>query len=288
MIQTMKLSGTDLAQKTYSQLAPQVQKLTEELGRAPKLVVLLVGEDPASHVYVKHKAKACEKVGIESQIIIKPKDTSREQLLQSMDEVQSDPTVDGFLVQLPLPASLAGFIPTHLIAPDKDVDGLSPLNMGLMFHNQALFEPCTPEAVMKLLHEAGISLESKKVCVVGRSASVGSPMAAMLTRANATVTLAHSRTSNLKEITLDSDIVVVAAGKPGFLGQDDFKPGTIVVDVGIHRVDGKLVGDVRSQGLEGHLSHYTPVPGGVGPMTVARLIVHTFEAAQNKLAMLKG
>ncbi len=277
------LNGRKLAEKKYNVLAKKVEAFKVTYGRAPKLSVVIIGNDPASHVYVNNKKLACEKIGMLSEVIKMPENTSAEDLEVKIKSLNSDSTVDGFLVQMPLPKSFQGFDPSGLINAEKDVDGLSALNMGLMLSGNAYHEPCTPEGVMELLKHYDIALQGQSAVVVGRSPTVGWSMAYMLTRANCTVSVCHSKTPNTSELTKKADIVVVAAGKPGLLGIEDFKKGAVVIDVGIHRrADGKgLVGDVDFSSLgKDHIYAITPVPGGVGPMTVAQLITHTYKAAE--------
>lgn len=277
------LDGKSLAQEKYQLLVHQVEDFKAKYARRPKLSVIIVGNDPASHVYVNNKKLACERVGMESDILRLPAQTDKTTLKKYIEKLNVDPTVDGFLVQMPLPSTLKGFEPSDYIAPEKDVDGLSAMNMGLMNFGKAFHEPCTPEGIMELLKHYKIPLEGKKAVVVGRSTTVGWPMAYMLTRANATVTVCHSQTPHISEWTKTADIVVVAAGKPHLLKIQDFKKGATVIDVGIHRkTEGKgLTGDVDFSGAADVLGAMSPVPGGVGPMTVAQLIEHTYRAAMS-------
>lgn len=280
------LDGKTLANKKFTDLKPQVVAFETKWKRKPKLAVIIVGDDPASHVYVNNKKKACEKVGMDSEIIFLESRIKKDDLMKKISELNEDPSVDGFLVQMPLPGHLKDFEPTDYIRPEKDVDGLSSLNMGLMVTGKAYHEPCTPEGVMELLSYYQVELSGKSAVVVGRSKTVGWPMAYMLTRAGCTVTVCHSKTPNVSDWTRKADIVVVAAGKPHLLKGSDFKKGATIVDVGIHKnPNGKgLVGDVDFTTLnEGEVKAVSPVPGGVGPMTVAQLISHTLMAAKNKL-----
>lgn len=279
----IRLDGKKLAQKKYRELGLKVSDFQKKYNRPPKLSVIIVGDDPASHVYVNNKRRACEQVGMASEIITLQATVTENDLRTKIEDLNKDSRVDGFLVQMPLPASLKNFDPADFIKPEKDVDGLSALNMGLMSLGKAFHEPCTPEGVMELLKEYKIDLKGKKAVVVGRSSTVGWPMAYMLTRAQCTVTVCHSQTPNTSELTRQADIVVVAAGRPHLLSSKDFKKGAVVVDVGIHKnPDGKgLIGDVDFLSFdEDHIHAMTPVPGGVGPMTVAQLITHTFLAAE--------
>ncbi len=278
----MIISGSQLAEKRLLKLKSEAKEVEAKLGRLPKLTVILVGEDPASKVYVGHKEKACAKVGIESELIKMPADTSKQALLSEIKRLNDDVGTDGVLVQLPLPEHLKSFDPTDHIAAFKDVDGLTSENMGLMLKAKAWSEPCTPKGVIFLLKEAGVLLEGKKAVVVGRSHIVGWPMAWMLTRENATVTVCHSKTQDLSKHLKEADIVVAAAGIPQFLNKDHFKENAVVVDVGIHRLNGKLVGDVLTEGFNEKNISFTPVPGGVGPMTVSVLLENVLELASKK------
>lgn len=275
------LDGKKLSLLKYEVIADKVRSFEERFKRKPKLSVIIVGDDPASHVYVNNKRLACERVGMLSEIINLPETTTKDELKTRIEKLNLDSSVDGFLVQMPLPKGLKGFEPSDFIKPEKDVDGLSALNMGLMVLNKAHHEPCTPEGVMELLKHYQIELSGKTAVVVGRSQTVGWPMAYMLTRSNCTVTVCHSKTVDIASWTKKADIVVVAAGKPKLLSLKDFKSGAVVVDVGIHREGKFLVGDVDSAGFdEAGILALTPVPGGVGPMTVAQLIEHTLRAAE--------
>lgn len=279
----MILDGKKFAKERLEGFRKRSQAVLEHKGRAPHLAVILVGSDPASQVYVGHKKKQCEAVEIKSSRVELPESCSKEQLKEVIQNLNSDEAVDGILVQLPLPKQLLGFDPSEYILPQKDVDGLTATNMGLMIKSRAFAEPCTPRGVIELLKANGIELSGKKAAVLGRSQIVGWPMAWMLTRENATVTVCHSRTEGLGEILKESDIVVVAIGKPKFLGSESFKKGAVVVDVGIHRLEsGKLAGDVDVEGLDEKGVSYTPVPGGVGPMTVSQLLDNLLSLVEEK------
>ena len=269
----MILSGKELSKSKKEDFKSSVDDLKEKTGRAPSLHVVLVGEDPASKVYVGHKEKLCQTVGVTSVIHRLESTTQASELKGLIERLNKDEDVDGILVQLPMPPSLSGFDPLKFIDPKKDVDGLSSLNMGLMIKNEAYAEPCTPKGIIELLKANEIKLEGTKAAVIGRSEIVGWPMAWMLTRENATVTVCHSKTRNIDEILKNSDLVVAAAGRPHFVNQNMLKDGAVVVDVGIHRTEaGKLIGDVNPEGFaERNISH-SPVPGGVGPMTVSTLV----------------
>lgn len=280
----MILDGKKLAAHKFEQLKQRVELCKARLGRNPHLSVILVGEDPASHVYVNNKAKACEAVGVESEVIRLPANTSEAQLRAEIERLNQDSSVDGFLIQMPMPSTLADFDPTDLVAPEKDVDGLTATNMGLMHKGLSHHEPCTPEGVMEILKFYQVPVAGQKAVVIGRSATVGWPMAFMLTRAHATVTVCHSKTQDLKSYTQDADIIIAAAGVPHLIGPEHIQQGAVIVDVGIHKnPEGKgLIGDVDFERVKGLVSAITPVPGGVGPMTVAQLIEHTVQAAERK------
>ncbi len=275
-----------VSNKLRESLSENIEKWSQASGRRPGLTVILVGNDPASEVYVSHKHKACQKVGIQSEVIKLAHDTQMEQLKQTIETLNLDKQVDGILVQLPLPSHLNEREALETINPKKDPDALTIENIGLFFGGEGRVKSCTPNGVMEILKYYDIPLSGKKAVVIGRSKIVGLPMFNLLQQANCTVTLCHSRTADLKEHTLEADIVVVAAGKPEFLGKDDFKKGAVIIDVGIHRkqVDGKnkLVGDVRYDELEGWASAATPVPKGVGPMTITMLLKNTFDLARDQ------
>ena len=273
----MILDGSDLAKKKKKDYVLEVESLVLKLGRAPALHVVLVGDDSASQVYVKHKEKFCKAVGVTSKIHRLSGGTSPAELKSFILKLNENKAVDGILVQLPLPEGLKDFDPLMHIDPRKDVDGLSPMNMGLMIKGEAYAEPCTPKGIITLLKSNKIKIEGLKACVVGRSEIVGWPMAWMLTRENATVTVCHSKTKNLKETLKEFDLVIAAAGKAELIDAKDLKLGAIVVDVGIHRLpDGRLIGDVKTSGLKEKGIVWSPVPGGVGPMTVSTLIENLF------------
>jgi len=251
-------------------------------GLHPRLATIIVGEDPASQMYVRMKHKACDQVGIGSVGIVLPGDVSTEKLLEEVDRLNQDPTVNGILVQLPLPRHIDTEEVIARVSPDKDVDGYHPFNMGLLFSGKPRFVSCTPQGIMTLLAEYQIKPEGLKAVVVGRSVDVGRPMSALLTNANATVTVCHSRTKNIREECRQADILVSAVGKAHFITADMVKPGAVVIDVGINQLNGKLVGDVEFEGVKEVASAITPVPGGVGPMTIATLMENTFRAAQEQ------
>jgi methylenetetrahydrofolate dehydrogenase (NADP+)/methenyltetrahydrofolate cyclohydrolase len=248
-------------------------------GRPPGLAVLRVGDDPASGVYVANKEKACARIGIRSLGAHLPADTPAAVVLARIQQLNADPAVDGILLQLPLPAGLAEGPLLEAIDPNKDADGLHTLNLGRLLKGAPGPRSCTPAGVMALLTDAGVSLAGKRAVVVGRSILVGQPMALMLQAANATVSVAHSRTADLAALTRQAEVLVVAAGRPRMIGAEEVRPGAVVVDVGIHRrPEGGLCGDVRFEEVEPLVAAISPVPGGVGPMTVAMLLVNTVVA----------
>jgi methylenetetrahydrofolate dehydrogenase (NADP+)/methenyltetrahydrofolate cyclohydrolase len=276
-----KLDGRTLAQQWRQELKTRILQWQQASGVTPCLAVVLVGEDPASQVYVSHKIKACAEVGIKSVEKRLGAETSQEELDQLVDDLNQDPSVHGILVQLPLPEGLSEKKTIDRIHPLKDVDGLSVENLGLLAAGRMRVAPCTPYGVIQLLKHNDIEIAGKNAVVIGRSQIVGKPMALLLLQENATVTVCHSQTQNLREHLHAADIVVVAAGRPEFLGRDDFKPGAVIVDVGIHRKDdGKLCGDVRYDELLETAAALSPVPGGVGPMTIAMLLENTLKLAQ--------
>lgn len=264
------IDGKKLAEKIYAEVALETAKLP----RKPCLAAVLVGDDPASHIYVRNKEGDCKKCGIESRRYDLPADTPQERLLALIDELNHDDSVDGILVQLPLPKQIDENAVIQAISPDKDVDAFHPLNVGKMVTGEPVFWPCTPAGIMEMFREYGISLDGKNCVVVGRSNIVGKPMGLLLLRANATVTYCHSHTRDLAETTRQADILVVAAGHPGLITGDMIKPGAVVIDVAMNRnpETGKLTGDVVFDEAEKIASFITPVPGGVGPMTRAMLM----------------
>lgn len=264
------IDGKKLAEKIYAEVALETAKLP----RRPCLAAVLVGDDPASHIYVRNKEGDCKKCGIESRRFDLPADTQQERLLALIDELNHDDGVDGILVQLPLPKQIDEMAVIQAISPDKDVDAFHPLNVGKMVTGEPVFWPCTPAGIMEMFREYGISLDGKNCVVVGRSNIVGKPMGLLLLRANATVTYCHSHTRDLAETTRQADILVVAAGHPGLITGDMIKPGAVVIDVAMNRNPdtGKLTGDVVFDEAEEIASFITPVPGGVGPMTRAMLM----------------
>ena len=274
------LKGSEVAKKKRQELKLRVDKFCKQWGRPPGLAVAIVGEDPASHVYVKNKIKACNEVGIESFHHPLAATITERDLLNQVEAWNKRTEVDGILVQLPLPPSISDKKVLKALDPKKDPDGLTSENLGLLFSGQTRVAPCTPSGVIEIFKHYDISIAGKNAVVVGRSNIVGKPMAQLLLQNHATVTVAHSKTVNLSDLTKRADIVVVAAGRPEMLGKSDFKKDSVVIDVGIHRTDQGLCGDVRFKELEGHVYAATPVPGGVGPMTIAMLLENTLVLAE--------
>ena len=276
------LDGKAISEKVKAQLAEKVQKRLDNGQRAPGLAVVLVGSDAASQIYVNKKVEACEKVGFISQKFVLDEDTSQDSLLRQIDSLNNDPAIDGILVQLPLPAHLDSNVILEHIKADKDVDGFHPYNMGRLTQKMPTMRPCTPYGVMVMLKETGIDLVGKDAVVVGVSNIVGRPMGMELLMERCTVTFCHSKTKDLAEKVSNADIVVVGVGIPEMVKGDWIKPGAIVIDVGINRLaSGKLVGDVEFDVAKEKASWITPVPGGVGPMTVAMLMSNTLYACEH-------
>lgn len=274
----IKMDGKALSLTLEAELKLKVDALREKNERIPKLVVILVGDNPASQTYVKNKAKACERVGFLSEIIELDGSISQEIVLSTIDHLNRDDAVDGILVQLPVPKHLDAKAIVHALDPNKDVDGLHPLNVAKLYENEKGFVPCTPKGIMRLLKEYQIDVVGKHCVVLGRSNLVGRPVAQLLLNENATVTICHSKTQNLSEFTKQADIIVVAIGRAHFLTSKDVDHAECIIDVGINRVDGKLVGDVAYDELLNKVEAMTPVPGGVGPMTIGMLLENTLEA----------
>lgn len=272
------IDGKKTAAAIRQELKEQVAALTARHGRAPGLAVILVGGDPASQVYVRNKERACEDVGIISKGFRLPEDIPQAQLEDTIMFLNSDPAIDGLLLQLPLPKGLDSQRCLDLISPSKDVDGFHPVNMGRLALGLPCLRSCTPAGIMTLLERHGIDVAGKKAVVIGRSNIVGKPLALMLLQKNATVTVCHSRTRDIAQEVRSADIVLAAVGIPRFVTRDMVKPGAVVIDVGINRTELGLVGDCDFEGLRDVASAMTPVPGGVGPMTIAQLLVNTLEA----------
>ena len=287
------LDGKALAKKIQAELAEQVAVFTEQTQKVPTLATVLVGEDPASQVYIRNKIRSCERVGMESRHIPLPADVSQEALMEEVQQLNRDDTVHGILVQLPLPDGLDAQPILDAILPAKDVDAFHPENVGLLSQGRPRYLPCTPHGVIQLLHRGGIETAGKHCVIVGRSDIVGKPLGLMLvqrqsgcgpTAANATVTICHSRTQNLRDITKQADVLIAAIGQAEFITAEMVKPGSVVVDVGINRGENGLVGDVAFEEVSEVAAAITPVPGGVGPLTVTMLLENTLRAAQHQAA----
>jgi len=278
------LDGKKLAQTLQAEIAADVSRFVEKHKVRPGLAAVLVGDDQGSQVYVRNKRKACQQAGMDSWLHQLPVTTSQPELLALVAELNADPAVHGILVQLPLPRQIDEAAVVRAVSPLKDVDGFGPESLGLLTSGHPRFLPCTPLGVQQLLVRNGIDIEGRHVVIVGRSNIVGKPLALILMQkapaANATVTVCHSRSRGLHEITRQGDIIVVAIGQARFLKANMIRPGAVVVDVGINRVDGKLIGDVDFDDVEAVASAITPVPGGVGPMTITMLLHNTLQAAQ--------
>ncbi|MFK7900663.1 MAG: bifunctional 5,10-methylenetetrahydrofolate dehydrogenase/5,10-methenyltetrahydrofolate cyclohydrolase [Cyclobacteriaceae bacterium] len=285
------IDGKLTSAQIKEEIAVEVKKLIAAGGKKPHLAAVLVGDNGASRTYVNAKVKACEVVGFDSTLVKKETDITEEELLQVIDDLNTNDDIDGFIVQLPLPKHIDEHKVTLAIDPKKDVDGFHPTNLGNMMLNLPAFLPATPYGIVQLLERYNIETEGKHCVVMGRSHIVGSPMSVLMARnektANCTVTLTHSRTKNLKAITQSADILIVAIGKPEFVTADMVSEGTVVIDVGIHRIEDasrksgfKLLGDVKFDEVAPKCSHITPVPGGVGPMTIASLLMNTLSAVK--------
>ncbi|MEM6376971.1 MAG: bifunctional methylenetetrahydrofolate dehydrogenase/methenyltetrahydrofolate cyclohydrolase FolD [Bacteroidota bacterium] len=288
------LDGRMLAQQIRNELSEAVKTLTEDGSRPPHLAAILVGENPASQAYVRNKVRSCEKVGFASTLVKKDADISEDALLEVVDQLNNDPQIDGFIVQLPLPDHIDEHKITLAIDPTKDVDGFHPINFGRMAQGLPGYIPATPYGIVEMLKRYQIETSGKEVVVIGRSNIVGTPMSILLSRkanpGNATVTLCHSRTKDLKQHTLNADIIVAAIGRPNFVTEDMVNPGTIIIDVGINRVDDpsakrgyRLVGDVDFDKVAPKSAYITPVPGGVGQLTVASLLLNTLKARRKEV-----
>lgn len=274
------IDGKAISLKIKDQLKEQTEKLKSEHGVVPCLAVIIVGDDPASKVYVNNKKKACEYIGFKSLEFVLEESTTQEELLSLIDKLNKDEDVDGILCQLPLPKHIDEDSVLNAIDYDKDVDAFHPTNVGKLMIGNYHMIPCTPAGVMELIDSTGIDLEGKNAVVVGRSNIVGKPLALLLLHKNATVTVCHSKTQNLKDICLGADVLIAAVGRPDFITADMVKDGAVVIDVGINRnAEGKLCGDVDFQSVKEKASFITPVPGGCGPMTIAMLMKNTYNSA---------
>lgn len=278
------IDGKKIAAEVRGELKEKIDKMVAEKKKRPSLAVILVGEDPASKIYVRNKQRACEEIGIASEVVTLAEDITQEMLEFIINSYAARVDIDGILVQMPLPNGLDGEKALACIPAEKDVDAFHPENVGHIMRGDYRFLPCTPAGVMELLHRYEISPSGKKCVVIGRSDIVGKPMAMMLLHENGTVEICHSKTVNLKEETLTADILIAAVGKPKFVTADMIKDGAVVIDVGINRDEnGKLCGDVDFGNVEPKASYITPVPGGVGPMTVAMLMKNTVIAAEKSI-----
>lgn len=275
------IDGKAISEKIRAEVKTETEKLKNERGVTPGLAVVLVGDNPASKVYVGSKEKACGEMGFYSEKHVLPVTASQDELLKLIDKLNKDSKIHGILVQLPLPKQINEDAVLEAISPTKDVDGFHPYNVGRLAVGKPLFQPCTPYGMIKMLEYSNISVEGKHAVIIGRSNIVGKPIALMLLQKSATVTICHSKTKDLKEEVKRADIVVAAIGKPEFVKGDMLKEGAVVLDVGINRLEsGKLVGDVDFASAEKVASAITPVPGGVGPMTIAMLMYNTLESAK--------
>ena len=282
------INGKEIGQEIRKSVEKRVEKLKQQ-GVTPGLAVILVGENPASKTYVANKQKSCEAIGMFSELIKLPEDATEEALLDQIRELNEREDIHGILVQLPLPKHIDEEAVIATISPEKDVDGFSPISVGKMMLGQDTYLPCTPFGVMKLLEHSGIEVAGKHAVIVGRSHIVGKPMGQLLLQKDATVTYTHSKTPDLPAFTKQADILIAAVGRTNFITKDHIKPGAVVIDVGINRdEDNKLCGDVDFASVSEVASHITPVPGGVGPMTITMLLENTVQAAEKKLARDKA
>lgn len=274
------INGKEIAEQMQAELAEKVKVFHQKYGYVSGLAVILVGEDPASQVYVRNKHRACTKVGMYSEVLKLSAETTEEELFTHIDRYNADPRIHGLLVQFPVPGHLSQQRIIERIAPEKDVDGLSLENAGKLFAGGKGLVSCTPKGIIELIKRTGVAMVGKQAVVVGRSNLVGKPVAMLLLKENATVTVCHSKTENLADITSQADILVAAVGKPGCIRAEHIKPGAVVIDVGTSRVEGKLRGDVAFDEAMEKAGYITPVPGGVGPMTITMLLYNTLEAAE--------
>lgn len=276
------LNGKELAQKLQQEMTQEVTELKEK-GLQPGLAVILVGEDPASQVYVRNKERAANNIGMYSVVYRLPETTSEAYLIAKIEELNQDDKIHGILVQLPLPKHINEDLVLDTISPEKDVDGFHPMNLGNLFAGKPTMIPCTPAGIMELIKLSGLDLAGKNAVIIGRSNIVGKPMAHLLLQANATVTICHSKTKDLPKVAKQADVLVVAIGRANFVTADFVKEGAVVIDVGINRDENnKLTGDVKFDEVAPLTSYITPVPGGVGPMTITMLMRQTIDAAKRK------
>jgi methylenetetrahydrofolate dehydrogenase (NADP+)/methenyltetrahydrofolate cyclohydrolase len=279
------IDGREIAKRIREEIMKEIKRMKEGGKRAPKLTVILVGDDPASQIYVRNKEKACAEVGMSSETRRIPASIKQNELIDIIKSLNQDEGVDGILVQFPLPKSLNEQAVMEAISYEKDVDGLHPLNLGKLLRGEnPLFEPCTPSGIIELILSTGVEIKGAEAVIVGRSNLVGKPVAIMLLQRHATVTICHTRTRDLGEVTRRANILIVAAGRPGVVYGDMIKMGAAVIDVGMNRLAGKLVGDVDFESAKERASFISPVPGGVGPMTIAMLLKNTLRAAERQTA----
>ena len=283
------ISGKELSLKKRDFMKNQVEMLENKYGRKPHLAVILVGDDPGSVSYVTGKEKACNEIGITNTTIKKPNDITQEELLEIIEELNNNKSVDGILVQLPLPKHINQTFIINSIRPDKDVDGFHPVNVASLYLKQPGIIPCTPKGIMEVLDSVNISIEGKRAVVIGRSNIVGLPVSKLMLDRNATITIAHSRTKDLASVTKEADILIAAVGKPLFVKRDMVKEGAVVIDVGVNRnpETGKLCGDVDFNDVLDKVSYITKVPGGIGPMTITCLMENTIECFIKHVENLK-
>ncbi len=280
----IKIDGKGIAQKTLAYIEKEHKLLKDKYGRAAGLAVIMAGDNPASEIYVKNKIKACEIAGIYSRTIKLDENVTEKDLIEEIEKLNKDDKIDGILVQLPLPAHIDELKIINAISPEKDVDGFHSVNLGKMIiGDKTGFLPCTPYGIMQLLDEYGIDPAGKDTVIIGRSNIVGKPAAILFIEKSATVQVCNTKTKNTKEKIRNADIVIAAVGVPNFIKGDDIKEGAVVIDVGINRVNGKLCGDVDYEEVSEKAGYITPVPGGVGPMTIASLIKNTFKSYVNKV-----
>jgi tetrahydrofolate dehydrogenase/cyclohydrolase, NAD(P)-binding domain protein len=280
----IKIDGKGIAQKTLVYIEKEHKLLKDKYGRAAGLAVIMAGDNPASEIYVKNKIKACETAGIYSRTIKLDENVTEKDLIEEIEKLNKDDKIDGILVQLPLPAHIDELKIINVISPEKDVDGFHSVNLGKMIiGDKTGFLPCTPYGIMQLLDEYGIDPAGKDTVIIGRSNIVGKPAAILFIEKSATVQVCNTKTKNIKDKIRNADIVIAAVGVPNFIKGDDIKEGAVVIDVGINRVNGKLCGDVDYEEVSEKAGYITPVPGGVGPMTIASLIKNTFKSYVNKV-----
>jgi methylenetetrahydrofolate dehydrogenase (NADP+) / methenyltetrahydrofolate cyclohydrolase len=274
------LDGKRIADQIHEKTRADIEVFRTDFGVSPGLAVVIVGENPASKVYVTRKHKACKSAGILSKVVELPETVTEDDLLRQVDQLNDDRHIHGILVQLPLPKHINSNMILERICPVKDVDGFHPTNMGNLVLGKEILVPCTPYGIIQMLDMSGIGTEGKRAVIIGRSNIVGKPMALLLLARNATVTICHSRTRNLPEVTREADILIAAIGQPKFVRRDMIRPGAVVIDVGINRVGTELVGDVDFDEAMAVAGYISPVPGGVGPLTIAMLLHNTLRAAR--------